>query len=643
MRKLSFVNPNFQQGPKELNAYYLPYSAGVLLSYAFKDPEIRSSWEIADLIWRRDPIEETARRLADHDVIALSTYVWNHKYNYTLGKRIKELNPKALIVAGGPEPAITDPELFRKNPWMDMCVTMEGEITFKKILENFGGDYSKIPGILINDNGNVVNTGTSARIEVLDDIPSPYFAGIFDKLIEQYPDIEWHGTLETNRGCPYSCTFCDWGSLTYNKVKKFDLDRVLSELEWLGERCGYLTVTDANFGMFVERDDVIIDKLIAVQRKWMKLKNFSITWAKNQKNEVVNIVTKLIKESPFYGAGLTVSVQSMDTNVLEIIKRKNLQQHKIDEIFSLCAKKNVPVYSELILGLPGDSEKTWKESVWAVFRSGNHYGVNILHAALLENAEMNLQQRAAYQMESVSVYDYMSGTYSDGELDETVEIVIGTKDLPKDAMLRTMVWNSFIQAFHINGLTTYIARYLHATGTDYSVFYDKLYAHLNSEAWFQKEFSDTKGYYEEWTKNGYVHHAPIGRVEVRGWNLHNRLTWRIYNEGKVPYVFEVVQKFLEKEFPLAILPQLIDFQRSSVIEYENLTSLPLVRSFDYDFLGFLHEGSPLNARVSYSFDTTENKAMSFQMFLENFWFGRKRNFGRARINTLEKIASRSVA
>ena len=29
---VSFVNPNFQQGPKEFNAYYLPYTPAVLWS-----------------------------------------------------------------------------------------------------------------------------------------------------------------------------------------------------------------------------------------------------------------------------------------------------------------------------------------------------------------------------------------------------------------------------------------------------------------------------------------------------------------------------------------------------------------------------------------------------------------------------------
>jgi hypothetical protein len=53
--------------------------------------------------------------------------------------------------------------------------------------------------------------------------------------------------------------------------------------------------------MFVERDNMIVDKLIEVQKRWGKLESFSMTWAKNQKNEVVDIVKKLITESPNFG------------------------------------------------------------------------------------------------------------------------------------------------------------------------------------------------------------------------------------------------------------------------------------------------------------------------------------------------------
>lgn len=631
-KKVSFVQVNFQQGPRELNAYYLPYSAGVLLAHAFSNNTVQEQWTIDQLIWRRDSIEATAQLLRHNDLVAFSTYVWNHQYNYALGRRIKELNPQCIIVTGGPEPAISDPELFVKNPWMDLVVKMEGELVFQQILLNYGSDYQHIPGLLINNNTQVIDTGDSERISDLDQIPSPYLTGIFDQIIQENPEVTWNATLETNRGCPYACTFCDWGSLTYNKVKKFNLSRVFHELDWIGQHCGFVTITDANFGMFVERDNMIADKLIEVQKRWNRLTNFSITWAKNQKNEVVDIVKKLINESPTAGQGLTVSVQSMDNQVLDNIKRRNLDQHKIDEIFSLCDRHNIPVYTEIILGLPGDTVATWKENFWKLFRAGNHTGINILHAQLLENAEMNLLQRKLWQLKSVPIYDYMSGSYSNGEIDEFMEVVVSTRDISRNEMLDTMVWNSFIQTFHVNGLTTYIARYLEKShNIDYPEFYNGLYEFLNQDLWFNHEFKQTRIYYQDWITQGRVKNAPIGTIEIPGWNLHNRMTLQIHYDQRIDTVYQLVEQYIAKCYSVSCLAELITFQRTTLIDHARLSQYPRQLSFAHDFLGYIQDNTELDIPCTYLFDTSEDLTMSLQMFLENFYFGRKRNFGKAKI------------
>jgi hypothetical protein len=633
-KRISFVQPNFQQGPKEFNAYYLPYSAGVILSYALASEKVKESWELDHLVWRREPIEELALKLSTSHVVAFSTYVWNHRYNYKLARLVKTLNPECTIVFGGPEPAIEDPKLFEKEPFMDLVIKMEGEITFRRILEDHGSDYTHIEGLLINSPAGLIDTGDPKRINDLDEIPSPYLTGIFDRVMAENPGVIWNATLETNRGCPYQCTFCDWGSLTYNKVKKFELERVYDELDWIGEHCGFVTITDANFGMFVERDNMIVDKLIEVQKRWGELESFSMTWAKNQKNEVVDIVKKLITESPNFGQGLTVSVQSMDNDVLENIKRRNLDQHKIDEIFALCDRNNIPVYTELILGLPGETVESWKEAFWKIFRAGNHGGINILQCQLLENAEMNLLQKKLYKLESVPVYDYMSGSYGDVDLNESIDVVVSTKTIPRETMLDTLVWSSFIQTFHINGLSTYVARYLAKNqNIDYSEFYKDLYAWVQQDPWFRRQFADTRSYFENWMTKGRIDHPKIGNIEVFGWNLMHRTTLYMVKDRMINHVFETLDKFLDSHYNIdsAVKNQLLQFQRNYVIDYRDLKSYPMQMTSDYDFLGYIQDNAKLKNTTVYQFDTAENTDMSEDRFLENMYFGRKRNFGKTTI------------
>jgi radical SAM superfamily enzyme YgiQ (UPF0313 family) len=639
--KISLVQPNFQQGPKEFNAHYLPYSVGVLWAYVNQFESIKSNYQLEDLIWRRDNIEETVSKLSTCDIVGFSTYVWNKNYNYALARRLKEINPDCLIFFGGPEMPITKKDIFKKLSFIDVVIKSEGEVILRQLLDAISNNmhWDDIKGLLINRDGQAIDTGDGERISSLEDMPSPYLTGVFDKIMLETQGVEWNATIETNRGCPYACTFCDWGSLTYNKVKKFNLERVFAELEWIGANgCGFVTITDANFGMFVERDNAIADKLIEVQEKYGCPNSFSMSWAKDQKPEVFDIVFKLIK-NPKFNQGLTVSVQSMDLDVLENIKRKNLAQHKIENIFALCDKNNVPVYTEIILGLPGETKDTWKEGFYKIYRAGNHTGINILHAQLLENAEMNLLQQRLYEITSVPVYDYMSGSYNYNELQECVEVVTGTKDMPTEEMLDSQAFSWFMQTFHINGLTTYISRFLHKNaGIDYSVFYDKLWDYLQDDPWFIKERDELRHYYRNWMTDGKINHPNISNIEVHGWNIIHRTTLNMHLDRKYNYVFDLIEKFVTSEFSLNpnCLTQLLQFQRNYVINYDNIEQFPYTVQFDYDFLGYILDDASLENTVKYKFEFHESKDISVDRFLENIYFGRKRNFGKSLITKEQK-------
>ena len=80
--------------------------------------------------------------------------------------------------------------------------------------------------------------------------------------------------------------------------------------------------------------------------------------------------------------------------------------------------------------------------------------------------------------------------------------------------------------------------------------------------------------------------------------------------------------------------QLLQFQRNYVIDYRDLPTLPQTHTFNYDFLGYIQDDAPLDNHTVYKFDTTENLDMSEDRFLENMYFGRKRNFGKTNITRI---------
>ena len=639
MKTISFVNPNFQQGPLELNAYYLPYSVGTLWAYVNQFEEINTQYKLNRFVWRRDDVEQTAQALCKDTIVGFSVYVWNDQYCRALARRIKELNPYVLIIFGGPQPPIEKPEFFELFPYVDVCVKTEGEISFRRILETYPDSLKHIPGLLLNDNLNVYDTGPAERITDLSVLPSPYLEGYFDHLLTEYPDITWNGTLETNRGCPYACTFCDWGSLTYTKIKKFDLERVYAELEWFGERnIDFISITDANFGIFPERDMDIATKLVEVQQHYGAPRNYTISWAKNQRAEVIDIVKKLVFEGGTT-AGLNLSVQTLDEKTLEIIKRKNLAMNKVEEVFDACELNSIPLYTELILGLPGETMDSWKKNFWGLYESGNHTGITVYQAQLLENAEMNLTQRNLYCLEGQPVYDYLPRSETDPNLIESVDIVVSTLDLPHQLMLDAQVFSWFQVTFHIGGISNYVARFMHKyLEESYQDFYDKFFVYAMHDDWIHQEHDLIRELYNRWMTTGRIGNVDIEGIQIHGWNLIHSTTIKIHSHDKMEHIHGVLYNFVMDTYadrvPKELLKSLLHFQSTYLIQYKQLRNYPVSIKIPYDFMEYLQTGNNLETPTSYLFDFPEDKNMSLKMFCEHIFYARRKNFGKAWITKM---------
>ena len=70
--------------------------------------------------------------------------------------------------------------------------------------------------------------------------------------------------LETNRGCPYRCAYCDW--VNGKKMRFFPMEKIVAEIDWLGRNhIGYVFCGDSNFGMY-ERDYEITLLLVEAKK-----------------------------------------------------------------------------------------------------------------------------------------------------------------------------------------------------------------------------------------------------------------------------------------------------------------------------------------------------------------------------------------
>ena len=463
--QVALVQPNFKIGGGSFVGYWLPYSVGCLWSYANQYEWVQNSFTLKDIIFKREQPSNVVDRLQDCKVVFFSNYMWNWEYNKHVAKSLKEQNPNILIIFGGPQVTNRPQEekFFDNHPYVDSIVLGEGEEMFVDILTS------------INNNDPLKDVYEGGRLVDLD-IPSPYLTGVFDDIIANNTGYVFNGTLETNRGCPFACTFCDWGSLTYAKIKKFPIPKVIQELTWMAEnQIDYVTIADANFGVFTDRDMEVTEKLVDLQNEYGYPKVVDATWYKNSSDEILEIVKKFISSG--FNRGLTLSVQSMDMDVLEEIKRRNMEMSDLKMIFDKCNREGIPSYTELILGLPLETFESWKTGLCEVIKAGQHNAIESWLAQMLENAHMNLPAEIEkHGITTVVVENYVSGFEEEDNIHEKVNLVTGTRYMPTPKFIDSWLYAWVINNFHNYGWSQAIARLIYEkNGIEYEQTYDMLF------------------------------------------------------------------------------------------------------------------------------------------------------------------------
>lgn len=476
MRNVYLYAPNFATGAGSVTTVWLPHTVGTIWSYAVTNSQVRNNYRLAGLAWSRESIESVVENLDDPTVCGFSTYIWNEQYNLALSRAIKHRWPSCHITFGGPNVPNQEENyrIWRENhPWIDSTIRYEGEISFTNLLIDLLDNRPKQDYV-------------SHRLENLD-IPSPYLTGLFDDIVKDRGHT-FAMTLETNRGCPFSCTFCDWGSLTYSKIKKFPLQRVLDELEWAGyNQIEFVNIADANFGVFPERDQLIVEKIVDVNQRHGYPKQFNTSWYKNSNNVILDMAELLTKHN--LNRGLTLSVQSMHGATLTAIKRQNMKINDLAELFTQCGQRNIPFYTELILGLPEETPESWRQGHYDLLEMGQHGCVFVFPAEILRNSELS-KDVDRYNIEVAIIGDYWKCSVTG--VDEQQHIVVGHSTMSRQQHIEATMFSWLLVTFHHHGWTELYARFLHLQGWEYSEIYENLINWLHQDDFFQQQISQTR-------------------------------------------------------------------------------------------------------------------------------------------------------
>ena len=477
-KNIYFSQVNYSTGSGKFKGYWFPYSVATIWAYVQQFKWVTDNFQLQELLFKRETPEELLDRIEEPHIFCFSNYVWNYEYNKKVAEVVKKKYPNCLISFGGPQVTKFPKEkkFFENHPYVDCISLGEGERNFLTILEDY-------------QSNSIKQIYTFDRLEELN-FPSPYGLGLFDKIIKDNPTYRWNTVLETNRGCPFKCTFCDWGSLTYSKLKKFNLERIFEDLEWLGKnKIGYATIADANFGCFKERDMYITEKMVEVQKKYGYPETVDASWYKNLTKEVIDIVKKFVENG--FNRGFSLSLQSMNEETLESIERANMKLNKFHEILDLCNEQQIPSYTELILGLPNETKDTWINGLCKLIEAGQHNSIESWLTQMLENSQLN-QERDEHEIDTVFLENYY--TSQEDFVGEKAEIVRGTKYMPFKDLIDSWMFSWLITNLHIYGWTQIYSIFLRKNKeVTYEQFYRRLLDKVvGDDSIIGKEYRKTK-------------------------------------------------------------------------------------------------------------------------------------------------------
>ena len=402
------------------------------------------------------------------DVIGLSNYSWNYEINRHLARIFRSEMPQVVLVQGGPHIRTDDHGIKQHlldNPEIDYVAMFEGEWPTENLVKAFlqrNGPvraqqiHTDIPGIAFLNGSDLVYSARPSRKGELEGLPSPYLSGRLDEFLDSPYYLP---LLETNRGCPFACTFCAWGISVLNKVRRFDLERVCAEIDYVASRseATHWYFTDANFGMF-PRDIEIAEAIRKAAERSPYFQRLSINWAKNSSKYCVEI-QKILKGI----CDPLVAVQTTDADVLVDIKRANIKMDTMTDLVAQGQQDGIAMTTDVLAGLPGETLESHFRTLRDVFSIG-FQSFNVGQIRMLPGAEMETdadRERFGIQTAYRLIAGFY-GIYDGAAVCEYEESVVATNTMSRDDMFTLRKVHFLAWALWNSGLAQPLLRFLHA-------------------------------------------------------------------------------------------------------------------------------------------------------------------------------------
>jgi radical SAM superfamily enzyme YgiQ (UPF0313 family) len=375
-RRIALVCMTPETDTTETNKEMPSYGVRRILAAVSAAPELEAC-KVVLIDARRPNVDAYVEAILDFepDLIGMSIYVWSTPCLVEVALEVKRRRPQCTIVMGGPSartavfdlPPYPDPHTF-----VDAIVSDEGEVTFREIArlpELSRAGLETVGGLDLPLEGGWKHTGPRTPIENLDDIASPFQMGLMAGT-----DIAY---LETFRGCPFSCAFCEWGASDSPKTV-FSADYLTRELETYG-RMGIPAVFLVDAGLNLNPRG--FKNLCEAERRVGYLRHVPL-WSEIYPSHVKEEHLEFLRA--VHAGYLGIGLQSMDPTVLKGLDR-HFDISRFEKVVrALCDVAKCEV--QIIFGLPGDTPEGFRRTL--AFARSMPASVRAYHCLCLPDALM---------------------------------------------------------------------------------------------------------------------------------------------------------------------------------------------------------------------------------------------------------------
>jgi len=323
--------------------------------------------QILDLLVSRYSKEKIKNKLDEYqpDIVGVTSVTLNYPIASDILKYAKSLDKDIITIIGGPHVTFAPVETLTEAPWIDVVVKGEGEMTMLDIVS--GKKLADIDGIAYRDKSDGIKQTRERRlIEDLDELPPPA-KHLFP--LSRYLALDVHASILTGRGCPFNCIFCVGSKMGGRRVRYRNPKLIVDEVEQaLSSGFTEVNFEDDHLTINHKHLNAICDEIMA--------RGLKFNWSAFSRVDTVN--SEILRKMKQAGCTwLLYGVESGNQEILDTIKKKITLQ-KVKDAVDMAKEAGIGILASFIVGLPGETVETLRQTMQFAQGLGTSYGFNVL-------------------------------------------------------------------------------------------------------------------------------------------------------------------------------------------------------------------------------------------------------------------------